>query len=193
MEKHEKTMLSDLAAMLPKLPLDMLAVLCDLFKKFSGKRGSELFFALKQLLRGEATCWKRVIDSDKLPFCPDGWKVEKHKGNGMFLYDPREVVLLLMNGQLHGSGLIVGHNLFAQIHNQPIMNACILDFFLENLGLIPVEWKNRYVFFWGTIYLDKDGYPYVRYLFCRGNKWSDNFLPLSDMLDKDCPAATFGR
>jgi len=37
------------------------------------------------------------------------------------------------------------------------MNANVLDYLLAHPELIPEDWKNKYVFFWGTIYRYSSG------------------------------------
>ena len=51
------------------------------------------------------------------------------------------------------------------------MNANVLDYLLAHPELIPEDWKNKYVFFWGTIYRYSSGGLCVRYLCWNGSKW----------------------
>jgi hypothetical protein len=77
----------------------------------------------------------------------------------------------------------------------PVMNANVLDFLLANPDLIPEEWKKdehgntRYIFFWGTVYRDRGGDLYVRYLCWGGDRWGWGSRWLGSGWDGDSPAA----
>jgi len=112
-----------------------------------------------------------IIDTDAYPFCPDGWRVEEHRKAGKLEWDPAKVILHLDKGQKNGRWL-EGNKLRKALKNQPVMNACVLDWLLAHPKFIPEEWKDRRVFFWGTIYFDQgDGLFYVRHLSWNGEKW----------------------
>ena len=51
------------------------------------------------------------------------------------------------------------------------LSAKVLDYLLEHPELIPEEWKEKCVFFWGTIYRYTDDRLYVRYLCWFGSQW----------------------
>ncbi len=113
---------------------------------------------------------ENIIDCSADPFCPDGWTVEEHRKAGQLEWNPAKVKLFLDLGQQNGRCL-KGHDLREAIKNQPVLNACVLDWLLAHPKFIPENWKGKYVFFWGTIYRGSDGHPYVRYLDWRGDRW----------------------
>lgn len=42
------------------------------------------------------------------------------------------------------------------IQTQKVLSANVLDFLLININLIPDYWKDKYVYFWGTIHEDEN-------------------------------------
>jgi hypothetical protein len=103
---------------------------------------------------------EHFINCDADPFIPGGWKVEEHKKGGQLKWDPKKVSLYLPKRQQNGK-VIGGNELREELKDQPVLNANVLDYLLANPHLIPEEWKNKYVFFWGTIYRDSHGNLYV--------------------------------
>lgn len=127
---------------------------------------------IKDVLEGRAEIKpvEYLIDLDADPFIPGGWRVIEHKKGGKWKYDPKKIGLYLSKKQQDGNK-IDGHDLRKELESQPVMNANLLDFYLRNPHLIPSGWKDKYVFFWGTIYCDKDGNLYVRCLACLEERW----------------------
>jgi hypothetical protein len=75
--------------------------------------------------------------------------------------------LLLVPGQKSKS-LLKGDELQKALAGKPVLNAGIADFLTSHPENFPKSWKKRktlYVVFWGTIYNDTAGYPYVRALY----------------------------
>lgn len=119
---------------------------------------------IKDVLFGKALISypEDLIDCDATPFIPNDWMVEEHRKCGRLRFDATKVSLYLSNKQK--KGIIIGHDLLKELLGKPVMNANVLDHLLAHQEFIPEEWKNKYVFFWGTIYCDANGYLYVRYL-----------------------------
>jgi len=134
-------------------------------KQFSNLKG------FKDVLNGKAEISypEHLIDCDVNPFIPNGWSVEEHKKGGMFKFNPEKISLYLSKKQKKGS--IEGNDLRKELANQPTLNANVLDYLLAHPELIPEEWKDKYIFFWGTIYRYSDGSLGVRYLYWNGSEW----------------------
>lgn len=115
-----------------------------------------------------------IIDCDADPLVMTGWKVEEHRKGGQFNFDSSEVRLYLSNSQW-GRATINGHELRKELSEKPILNANVLDYLLAHPQLIPDEWKEKAVFFWGTIYCSDES-SFVRYLSWRGGMWAWNVL-----------------
>lgn len=135
-------------------------------KQFSNLKG------FRDVLNGKAEISypEHLIDCDSTPFIPNGWMVEEHKKGGMFKFNPEKTSLYLSKKQKKGG--IGGHDLHKALSDKPVMNANVLDYLLAHPELIPEEWKDKYVFFWGTIYCDSEGIPSVRCLSWKGSKWN---------------------
>jgi len=122
---------------------------------------------------------EHLIDCDANPFIPNGWSVEEHKKGGMFKFNPEKISLYLSKKQKKGS--MEGNDLRKELANQPTLNANFLDYLLAHPELIPKEWKDKYIFFWGTIYRNSDDHLCVRYLRWDGfSKWYSDY----DLLDR---------
>jgi len=123
-----------------------------------------------RLGHAEIVTTEHVNDCDAQPFVPDGWSIEEHRKGDAFKWDPVKVSLHLDKGQQNGKW-IEGHKLRKELANKPVLNANVLDYLLANPHLIPEEWKDTLVFFWGTIYRDRDGDLCVRFLYWRSGRW----------------------
>jgi hypothetical protein len=112
-----------------------------------------------------------VIDCDANPYIPNNWKVEEHQKGGMWQWDLKRVSLYFSKSQKKEK-TIIGNDLRKELQGKPVLNANVLDYLLKHPELIPEEWKNQYIFFWGTIYRGSGGSLCVRYLGWRGDRWS---------------------
>ena len=132
---------------------------------------------------------KHIIDLDADPFLPEGWQVEEHKKGGQLEWDPTKVKLYLSENQ-RNNRVIQGNKLRAELANQPVLNANVLDYLLAHPELIPEECKGKAVFFWGTIYRNSDGVLCVRCLYWIGGGWRWHYSRwLGDGWYVDGPAA----
>jgi hypothetical protein len=113
---------------------------------------------------------EHVIDGDAEPFVPNGWKVEEHKKDGRRKWDAAQVELYLSDPQKEGK-TIVGDKLRAELSRKPVLNANVLDYLVKHPLLIPEEWEDKFVFFWGTIYRRSGGRLGVRCLYSDFNGW----------------------
>jgi len=87
----------------------------------------------------------------------------------VFKWNAANVALYLDKGQENG-GWIEGNKLLKELANKPVLNANVLDYLFAHPHLIPEEWKDKIVFFWGTIYR-QHGDLCVRYLYWNGGIW----------------------
>jgi len=128
-----------------------------------------------------------IIDCNATPFCPNNWSVEKHSQSGQMEWDPSKVQFYLSKKQM--SGLIEGNKLRKELSDKNVLNANVLDYLLKHPGLIPDDWKGKFVFFWGTIYRDSDGNLYVRCLYWDYGEWDWSYRWLGNVFsDKDLAA-----
>lgn len=154
--------------------LDRLGVGRDDLKRFR-KSSSRVKAEVAKLIKGQGA-GTNVIDCDADPFIPEGWTVEQHQQGGQLAFDPSQIEFYLDDGQ-KGGKYIEGNKLRQRLADKPVLNANVLEYLLANPDLIPEEWKKdeqsntRYIFFWGTVYRDRGGYLYVRYLYWFGGRW----------------------
>ena len=143
---------------------------------------------VKDVLSGKAliTYPGHLIDCDANPFIPKGLSVEEHKKGGFFKFDLAKISLYLSKKQEKGS--IGGHDLRKKLSGKPVMNANVLDYLLAHPELIPESWKDKAIFFWGTIYRYSDGLLFVRYLYWYGSEWLWNYFWLDSDFNSNSPA-----
>lgn len=114
-----------------------------------------------------------IIDCDSAPYVPEGWEVFEHIKGGQLIWRLSEVELYLCRYQK--TGKIEGWDLRRVLQGIPIMNANVLDYLLANQHLIPEEWSDKHLFFWGTIYRSSRGSRrkyHVRWLSRGVDKWA---------------------
>lgn len=130
------------------------------------------------------------IDCDAEPFVPNGWEVEEHQKGGRLLWDAlaQADCLYLSAAQKNGDS-IEGNKLRKELAGKPVLSANVLDYLLANQHLIPEEWKDKAVFFWGTVYRGSGGGLYVRYLYWDGDRWDWNYHWLGLVWYVNYPAA----
>ena len=157
-------------------------ILVDLAEKLDSQQGETWAKEFAKFLRKEAT-WQEgeLLILNTL-------KIESHKKDA-FESDPSKITIYLSEGQKKGKGTIRGFDLQDDLDNQPVLNACTLDHFLAHPELIPEEWKSIKVFFWGTVYSQRDGYLCVRYLFWDGYRWGWDYKRTDSFFHCNCTAA----
>lgn len=115
-----------------------------------------------------------VIDLSADPFCPEGWEVVEHIKAKPWKFDAKQVELYLDPAQSGSS--ILGNDLRNALKGKRVLNANVLDWLLqeENQHLIPEEWKEMSIGFWGTIYRNSKGDLFVRDLYWFCGRWQSN-------------------
>lgn len=136
--------------------------------------------------RGSSTI--DIVDLDAKPFVPKGWVTKEHLSGGQLKWDASKIALYLSEKQ-YGADTVPGTELFLELVGKRPFNANFLDYLLTNQHLIPVGWRSKRIFFWGTLYQHKDGYDCVRYLSRSDTRWvwRDSWLGLH--LNGECAAA----
>lgn len=132
---------------------------------------------IKQLLIGHAEISnvKYVVDLGRDAFIPSsGWRVDMHHKGEHWQWSADKLGFYLYEGQEIG---IRGYELCRQFENMPVFNANLLDYLLKNKQLIPAEWKDRTIYFWGTIYSNAGCHQFVRSL-----RWEDGWCDGYDCL-----------
>lgn len=65
------------------------------------------------------------------------------------------------------------------------LSASVLDYLLENTYKIPDDWKDKIIYFWGTIFRYARGILYVRCLVWCGGEWQSYYRWLDCDLNFD--------
>lgn len=69
----------------------------------------------------------------------------------------------------------------------------MLEWLYKHPDLIPESWKDKVVYFWGTIFRNWDGVPVVRCLNRLGCRWYRDNCPIHyDWHDREPAAVTAG-
>ncbi|MBI4119079.1 MAG: hypothetical protein HY452_02345 [Parcubacteria group bacterium] len=133
-----------------------------------------------------------LIDCDADPFLPEGLSVDEadqlpHRARGLLEWNPSKVALYLSNEQKHE--FVKGEDLKRDLAFHPVLPANVLDYLLAHPHLIPEAWKDKSVFFWGTIYRDREDKMCVRFLYWHVGRWFCNQFWLECDWNDNCPAA----
>lgn len=144
--------------------------------------------------RAKVEVLKCFIDFDKPPTIPHGWAILPdheqlpNRVKGVMEFDSAKVRLHLDRGQLDGKAM-KGNELRESLKKTTVYGAQLGDFYYANQHLIPPEWKEEAVFFWGTIYRDSDGNLYVRHLYWGDGAWNWDYYWIVYCWDDSNPAA----
>jgi|ERR1035437_4131177 hypothetical protein len=111
----------------------------------------------------------------KIKLSKEPWELNDYKieyNNPITSFDISKVSLHLEPEQKDG---YIKGNILAERLKDKSLNSTALKYLLDNPKLIPEAWKGKYVYFWGTIYRDADGFLYVRCLDWRGGRWVSDY------------------
>lgn len=104
-----------------------------------------------------------------------------------FKWNPQKVLLYLDVCQ-GDSTSITGDQLLKKLWHKRVLNANVIDFLLVHQHLIPEEWKDKRVFFWGTTY-SRNGRILVPCIAWCYDKWERRYRQLRSYWFNDAPAA----
>ena len=133
----------------------------------------------------------KIIDCDTLPFVPPGWMIKEHRKGGKLEWVFEKISLYFSEEQEKGEG-INGFELQKKLETKQVLNANVLDSLLINKDRIPVEWEDKWVFFWGTIYFcycDQQEILAVRCLRCSDGQWEGDYGVINFNFKCNFPAA----
>ncbi|TSC84757.1 MAG: hypothetical protein G01um101413_141 [Parcubacteria group bacterium Gr01-1014_13] len=119
--------------------------------------------------------------------------VARHRRIGRLAWDPSKLWLYRAIKQTD-SNPIYGHHLWDRdLVYRHVLNANVLDYLLTHQELIPPEWKNYEVYFWGTTYKDCNTPPrfQVRYVTWDWelDEWQSWSRGLNSFWNNNMPAA----
>lgn len=115
----------------------------------------------------------------------NSWSIESHTEIKNF--DPKNMGLYTDPEQ--EKSYVKGTVLQERLKGKNVLNASVLDWLLEHPEHIPTEWREKYIFFWGTIYRYSESYLCVRYLCWHDGQWGWRHAWLGSEWDVDYSAA----
>lgn len=116
------------------------------------------------------------IPCNTTPFIPDGLCIVEHRKFNFFNLNSNYTKLDLSRKLKNMCNS--GANIKKHLSKKFVMNANILDFLIINPKMIPENWKNKLIYFWGTIYGTSDGGLYVSCLDARKSDLKRVFYPI---------------
>jgi acyl dehydratase len=131
------------------------------------KRGDEV---VAKVTRKLLYVTKHIIDCDAEPYLPKDWTVIDHRKGGMLEWNPTKIKFYLSEGQ-KGAKSINGHDLRTELAEIPVLNANVHDYLMINPHVIPEDFRDKHLCFWGTIFRSPGGGYYVRCMCWSGQKW----------------------
>lgn len=117
-----------------------------------------------------------VIDCDAPPLAPsdlDDWRVAEHAEHGPFTWNPLRIRLHRTQEQ-RADPSTLGSAVQAGLEGKRVANATMLDYLLDNQHIVPETWhngRNVSIFFWGTLYSNKNGFTCVRCMRWTDDRW----------------------
>ena len=93
------------------------------------------------------------IDCDAEPFVYEGMSVHQHHKGGQMAWDASKIELWLSEEQKSGLSMS-GHALLDEVSKKNPFNVNVLSFLVAHMDLIPKEWEEQRIIFWGTVYLN---------------------------------------
>ena len=117
---------------------------------------------------------------------PSGYNWTIEYTNELKSFDPKKLQLHLEPEQ---KDTYIKGEVLAERMKDKGLSANVLDYLLEHPKLIPEEWKNKYIYFWGTVYRSSVGNLFVRFLDWFGGRWDWNCRWLDDGWGSGGPAA----
>ena len=130
-----------------------------------------------------------MIDCNKDPETLYGMQVIEHQKTGPVYWDPDRVELYCHEKQSRNG--IGGEELQAVMADKSALNANVLTYLHDNPHLIPHDWRDKMIFFWGTIYRHSSGQPAVYFLSFKGGKlgWDYGFYCFGESWHRRATAA----
>lgn len=115
------------------------------------------------------TTTKHIIDTDIELLSPRNLSVVSNRQDGLMEWDSKKWYLCTFGQQFFGG--MSGHMVRKELAGRPVLNAYVLEYLLANPHLIPEEWKGKWVYFWGTVYMNDRGSLCVRCLNWSWGRW----------------------
>ncbi len=138
-------------------------------KQFGSLKG------IQDILNGKACIHypSHLINCDITPIVTNKeWFVKQHNKDGLWKFNPKKVVLYLSEKQ-QKEGKVSGMELRAELRDtyKHVLNDNVLDYLLEHQEIIPEDWRDKKILFWGTLYSSNNGFLSIYSMYWDGFLW----------------------
>lgn len=132
--------------------------------------------------------YKHIIDCDRDPIIPRHMYIADggHCKGGLVQWDPSKIELL----SLGCADTNAVRKELCWYKDDPVMNACVLDYLIAKQYLIPRECEHKHTFFFGTIFASSGGFSgswksiggacFAPYLYKHDGQWKSGLQYLGD-------------
>lgn len=118
------------------------------------------------------------------------WKVLEHQKNGVFYWNPEKICLFVAEEQEIDSLSSKKLKKIFEEEKINVLNSNLLFFLEKHQELIPADWKDEVVVFWGTIYQEeKSNRLYVLTLEWQIDRYAINYMWVEGYFGKHEPSA----
>ncbi|MFZ4631935.1 MAG: hypothetical protein ACOYL8_01855 [Patescibacteria group bacterium] len=131
---------------------------------------------------------EHIIDCNLEPNSTLSWKIVRHIKGGIINFDVNKVTLYLSEKQQKGE--IQGEALMRELNGLPVMNSNVLTYLIHHPEIIPKKWKNKKIYFWGTI-SSGEVYTFVHCLCWFDGKWVVRASSPDRYFGRNCPAILY--
>jgi hypothetical protein len=134
----------------------------------------------------------QYINFNTDPSIPQGFRTRKvdqivTRVQGEWNFASNSTNLYLSKRQKDGQD-IRGYDLLNELKGKSVIGVHLSDYIKNDFYLIPPEWIDMTIFFWGTIYRNWDDQLYVFYLYWDGNAIYRGYRWLGQLWDCNMPA-----
>lgn len=128
---------------------------------------------------------EHTINCMENPEIPKGMILSDHDAFGILHINTSQIEFYQSPRQKTVEGMD-GKELRLELKNKRVLNANVLDFFLNNQCFIPIEWRkySHNIFFWGTTFLTSSNKEYIRCMYWGGECWVAGGYYPDDQLEK---------
>jgi len=133
---------------------------------------------------------EHLIDCEANPILPEGWTIIRHYKFGIVKWNIDNVSLYVVPKLQEKRNKIRGYDIRDATEGRFALNINAMKYLLRRQCLIPENWRDKAIVFWGTIARDHKRFPQVFYMYwdTESKRWKRSFAWVGAEFDKDNPA-----